>query len=171
MKIEKKTIASGINLIAQTFESYKKHLTENGGIQTQTENWYDILQVIEDDYPEANEDFSTAVKLAITGNQYAPTIKEILDKMKMIKEQRKIDIERKKYINFLNLIQDYPFYRINTGVELSEAFKTYESKKVKDDDLKKAIKNYKMILEIKNEIPTKPINIFLKDISEYIRGK
>ena len=65
-----------------------KHLVENGGIKTQTENWSNILQVIDEDYPESNEDFTTAVKLAITENKYAPTIKEILDIMRRIKNKQ-----------------------------------------------------------------------------------
>lgn len=171
MRIEKQKIANAINLIAQTYENYRRHLAENGGIQAQTENWSDFLQVVEQDYPEANDDFVTAVKLAITENKYAPTIKEILDMMKRVRNRREqIEKTRQQY-HFLNLIQEYPFYRINTGVELEEAYEIYQKKKLKDTDISKAIKNYKMVTEIRNEKPTKPINLFFKEIDNYIIGK
>ena len=171
MNVDKQTIAKGIVLIAQTYDNYKKHLEENGGLQQLTENWYDILQVVEDDYQEAKEDFTTAVKVSIANNKYPPTIKEVLDTMKLVKDRREKNKEVKHKYNFLNLIQDYPFFRINTGVELEEAYETYKRKGYSDDLVKKAIKNYTLILEIKHEKPTKPINLFFKDLEEYTKKK
>ena len=171
MNIDKVTIVNGIKLIARNFETYKKHLAENGGFAQIVEDWNNILSVVEDDYQEANNDFSLAVKVAITKNKYAPTIKEILDEMKEIRNQREEEDKRQKYIHFINLIQEYPFYRINTGVELEEAYEIYQKKKIDDKDINKAISNYTGILEIKHEKPTKPINLFLKDIDEYLKAK
>ena len=88
MNVDKQTIAKGIVLIAQTYDNYKKHLEENGGLQQLTENWYDIFQVVEEDYQEAKEDFTTAIKVSIANNKYPPTIKEVLDTMKLLKDRR-----------------------------------------------------------------------------------
>ena len=171
MNVDKQTIAKGIVLIAQTYENYKKHLEENGGLQKLTENWYEVLQVVEGDYQEAKEDFTTAVKVSIANNKYPPTIKEILDTMEFVRDRRKKNKEARNKYNFLILIQDYPFFRINTGVELTEAYEIYTRKKYSEDLVKEAIKNYTLIIKLKHEKPTKPINLFFKDLEEYAEKK
>ncbi len=88
MKISKDTIIQGFMILEKVYTDFSKKLENKEQTREMIDTWVDLLETADLNYQEASKDFVAAVKNISTTNKYIPTIAEIIETMKQVKQNR-----------------------------------------------------------------------------------
>lgn len=88
MKINKDTVVQGFIILEKVYADFSRKIENKEQTREMIDTWVTLLETANINYQEANKDFITAIEKLSTTSKYVPTIAEIINTIKQIKQER-----------------------------------------------------------------------------------